>query len=1050
MRINAVVVYARCSRRLIQLGVALLYGAALLIPAQTVSANSPANPQANAAQAAVCGGDGAGTAAVAPLAVAADQQVHVPDRTLDAAVYAANARQTLKSAGLVKAVIVGEFLSQMRRKDIASDVVAGALNQYTDAVDAALAQKGMKFKDAEAGEAYDRLVHTMLDVALNQEDLKYHVPGVWNAIMAQRGSMTAELGNAARQVIDSALRYPMQTRILKLLPQTLGRVRDCAASDPIIAQTFDEKAGKPLGVSITDKAKTIVRKRPALVVPPQIAQLIESNNTINLSLNDLKAMTKAEFERLHGAIGDMQDTLVQIDARQNVIIDYINDQQLQQAMKELAEAKAAEYQLSLDAFRSSISILYNLTGFIDPQLAEEMAVVGEAALQISDSLHGWLGAMAGMDTLTEAGALSTVIMTGNVLGAVMNVVSLFGDSAPSPDQMILEEIGKLRQEVSQLRMEMHDRFDRIDAELNTIYTTMQDRFDLIDIQLGKINGKLDAIQESLLALDLRLSRLERNTFELIDAVGRRPLLTAINGGLGYQERTGLSMPYQPEFVEFENALHTWGTIHVFDALAIGPSQRDYSAGALARELNAYPMDANLNYLNGWLKANGMPPIADNVIASPRDWLLAARAYTQLGSEWPAHMRRIDANRRAQLDAVGADIETALFNIAALPTAAGSQGNEVLFSNVISYYQGTLDQLDGAIRPLEGAYVLEVQTQELKRAEPFNLYGGIDQPLAFQAPGAGEMSYGDGAGTLPPPANLKPQIGGFNRYNLAEYFAISPTMPIATAMVGALINGRPAPGCKPDPDVCPLVGDLSVLVRVSYGNAPLLQMELRAGRVTLPLVGGDVEDPTAYAARNWANLKTRFEQEAVVIDLPADQAARRAELYAALGGLLEARLASYQQRLYNRVLTELNTGSLEQAAVRVAGGKALVDNVVTLGLPHAVSSDEFLHAMLYGSQRLMDDSQILQTYAVSATQPITGASLLLNPRLALDQTAERRSAVLGGIVDKYLDAITANTHVESLESVASTRREMELTARILELGEEPGAAANWLYLPAIRR
>ena len=86
-----------------------------------------------------------------------------------------------------------------------------------------------------------------------------------------------------------------------------------------------------------------------------------------------------------------------------------------------------------------------------------------------------------------------------------------------------------------------------------------------------------------------------------------------------------------------------------------------------------------------------------------------------------------------------------------------------------------------------------------------------------------------------------------------------------------------------------------------------------------------------------------------------------------------------------------------AAVRVAGGKALVDNVVTLGLPHAVSSDEFLHAMLYGSQRLMDDSQILQTYAVSATQPITGASLLLNPRLALDQTAERRSAVLGGIV-----------------------------------------------------
>ena len=61
-------------------------------------------------------------------------------------------------------------------------------------------------------------------------------------------------------------------------------------------------------------------------------------------------------------------------------------------------------------------------------------------------------------------------MTGNVLGAVMNIeISLFGDSEPSPEQMILEEIGKLRQEVNQLRIEMHDRFDRIDEELNEIY-----------------------------------------------------------------------------------------------------------------------------------------------------------------------------------------------------------------------------------------------------------------------------------------------------------------------------------------------------------------------------------------------------------------------------------------------------------------------------------------------------------------------------------------------------------------------------------------------------
>ena len=30
-------------------------------------------------------------------------------------------------------------------------------------------------------------------------------------------------------------------------------------------------------------------------------------------------------------------------------------------------------------------------------------------------------------------------MTGNVLGAVMNIVSIFGDSKPSPEQQILEQ-----------------------------------------------------------------------------------------------------------------------------------------------------------------------------------------------------------------------------------------------------------------------------------------------------------------------------------------------------------------------------------------------------------------------------------------------------------------------------------------------------------------------------------------------------------------------------------------------------------------------------------
>ncbi len=135
-------------------------------------------------------------------------------------------------------------------------------------------------------------------------------------------------------------------------------------------------------------------------------------------------------------------------------------------------------------------------------------------------------------------------------------------------------------------------------------------------------------------MSLALSRMERNNFEFLDALGRRPLLTAMNGAVGYRERTGLDMPYQPDFIEYENIFQTWGTVNAFDALSAGPAQRDYSDGQVLAELSAYPLDANLNYLNGWLRANGLTPFATKRLASPRDWALCQpwpiRAWTSTG------------------------------------------------------------------------------------------------------------------------------------------------------------------------------------------------------------------------------------------------------------------------------------------------------------------------------------------------------------------------------------------------------------------------------------
>ncbi len=185
---------------------------------------------------------------------------------------------------------------------------------------------------------------------------------------------------------------------------------------------------------------------------------------------DLKNLAKTEFGKINESIDDLQLSLVQLDLQQEVLVDFMKNEQARREAQALAEAKAREHQLKLQAADSAIYVLSTLAGFIDADVGHQIDTVAKSALQIGKSLNGWMEAVAGLNGLDKLTSLSTVVMTGNILGAVMNVVSLFGDSEPTPDQMILEEIGKLRQQVDQLRTEMHERFDRIDQELETIYT----------------------------------------------------------------------------------------------------------------------------------------------------------------------------------------------------------------------------------------------------------------------------------------------------------------------------------------------------------------------------------------------------------------------------------------------------------------------------------------------------------------------------------------------------------------------------------------------------
>lgn len=987
---------------------------------------------------------------------AADQAVTIPKSVVDGLVYQTLWRAAYQENAAVEALIYDLFILQAGNAGMNEADLTRVIAAYQAQVAAQRHRAGNA-----ARLSGQQVAQTMMEVALTVPELQPYLSTVWRAFAGP-----LDLGglDQATQLGSSAAAQRSEATILDLLQSVVPQLVGAARTNGAIASASDLLHQGQLNVSIKNfDGRQTVLALPTIALPPEIVQSIQADGTISISLNEIKTLSAQAFTKLNQSIDDMRQTLVQIDAKQPVLVDYLRNQEEQAKQKALAAAKAAEHKLKLEAIESSISIFSTLGGSIDPTFGKQLKTLGEAGLKIGKAIDSWLEAVAGKSTLDSIFSASSVVMTGNILGAVMSVVSLFGNSGPTPEQQILEEIGKLRQQVNQLRTEMHSRFDRIDQELNIIYTTMQDRFDRIDLQLGIINGNVLEVQRTLLDLDLKLNRMERNNFELLDAVGRRPLLEAINGGLNYQARTGQPMGFQPDFVNYENLFQSWGTIHAFDALATGPSQRDFSDGALLAELNALPLDANLNYLNSWLQLHGVGAIANNRLASPRDWLFASRAYGQLGIEWPQHMAQIAEQRQRALTAVGTDLENAIRRISTVDTPSGPQGNGQLFDTVVGFYNGKVTTLHSKLAEIETAYI----TERLGAAPLVDLFGGVDQLPAYESPEWSTFTCkGSGAG-LATPSGLKEQIPGLSRYQLAEALGLAQ---LAVCVGAELLN--PQTSCNPKLGVCFTTGTLQLTISAAVDDVPVLRRRATGGTITLK----DFADPYDYVVEHWAEFKPAldgFTQNALT---PAEQSQRTA-FFAQTTTKIHNTLAGYQHELYGRMLTALVApGPLHPLAVETTGSQQLLVKLTTLGLAEAVENDEFFHALLYGNQQLVDDRQIVNSLAISATQTVTDTQITVNARAMMQTRTTERLALFTEMLNGYLDAIGTATHVETNQTLAAARRDLTLAVRIASLPAAPSptptpdpnatpaptttpnpnatpiaqAGANRVYLPLVER
>ena len=113
-----------------------------------------------------------------------------------------------------------------------------------------------------------------------------------------------------------------------------------------------------------------------------------------------------------------------------------------------AEAQRNYHALKLPAAQSSIYVLSSLIGLANPERGRQIAVTGGAAVQVASALSRFQESAAWISELDQgqqkwASTMSAAVMTGDMVGAALQVVSLFGKRGPSPEAMILQELQKI-------------------------------------------------------------------------------------------------------------------------------------------------------------------------------------------------------------------------------------------------------------------------------------------------------------------------------------------------------------------------------------------------------------------------------------------------------------------------------------------------------------------------------------------------------------------------------------------------------------------------------
>ncbi|MFI6255167.1 hypothetical protein ACIBCL_03515 [Micromonospora zamorensis] len=652
------------------------------------------------------------------------------------------------------------------------------------------------------------------------------------------------------------------------------------------------------------------------------------------------------------------------------------------AARKAAEDRDKARQQTISDVKAGVGMVSTIIGFADPDAGKKSKVIGEAVLTTISAISKYAAAIAGRGLAGSIFSTATLAMTGNIFGAVMSIVGLFGSSGPSLDAQILAQVKALRDEVRALGDEMRASFARVEAQINTVYANMMAQFDKLNAAIAGNTAQITLVQQQVAQLGLRLEDIAATVLAAIGDATLHDARADINQYIGYLENFGQPIPTYGEFVGPENEFHLTATqLASGSAFVVPRTDADNPALDPTTVLNSFGEARSINYL-ARVASGRDPSMAEPAtpVGNPTVWNLGAQAYSMLLLQNPTYAAQVSTSRAAQIEAEG----TRIADLAASFGRPVDGNANSLIRGLIDEYVAATNELSTALaafrtNEIQARWEPDANGVQVKVLKNYDLFWDTDKPLAPAPTKVDEATVPacDGSRQIDRPSNVRYDLMS-NMVQTLQY-AYTPRLGEPPAGVREL----PEVGyCYTPSWVHTRTTDNGGVIR-SYGklrlqihsrfrlNSSTAWQNSRTADYTWPgeqvyhvycefFSCNNETTPEQALTQKWPSGRYAFASAATAIN----NTALDTSLTPTLRGFLQAR----QKSLYDRV-RELSTqvnGPVPTALKKMNTSARLLQAYTRLGLPNALDSDDVLSANLFGQYQIPvnmpTDAKIGNAYA----------------------------------------------------------------------------------------